>query len=542
MIRFNRIRPHLFWLFVVACAVPLAFALYTNHVWEDFYITYRSSKNLATGHGLVFNVGDRLHTFTSPLGVLLPALANLLVLNSSDAAALWLFRLLCMSAFAGAAVLLFAASRALNYSYLAAGCLLAWLITDAKSVDFCINGMETAFMLLFFAYALWAMFSANDRRWLHLGIAWGGLMWTRPDSFIYIGLFSGGVWIFNSAARTGLTRIDWLKMFLRAGAVCTALYLPWLLFAWSYYGSPVPHTISAKAVLASPKTVAGFIQSLVVILRSLWAGQGPASAAFLPSYAQSGDWPEIMWQVARWISVLSGLLWTVPRLRTETKAASLSFLGAVLYLSYFPPFYYPWYLCMPAFLGFLTLGGLLAQLLDIAGNLSSPKLSSLLRSGLVVLGVTIMGLNIWMTVSSAQQLKIRQELIEVGNRRKIGEWLRAHAQPRDTVFLEPLGYIGYYSQLRTYDHPGLSSREVVDAIHRLGPSDWGALILDLHPDWLVLRMNEITAILQKRPRLLYDAYSAVAKFDVSEQVSKSGVHGRPYLEYDSHFFVFKKHR
>lgn len=55
----------------------LGWAAVTSHVWEDFWITFRSSKNLAAGHGLVFNPGDRLHTFTSPLGVLLPAAASL---------------------------------------------------------------------------------------------------------------------------------------------------------------------------------------------------------------------------------------------------------------------------------------------------------------------------------------------------------------------------------------------------------------------------------------------------------------------------------
>lgn len=52
--------------FLVACAAALIFALCTDHVWEDLYITFRTSKNLATGQGLVFNLGDRRHTFTSP--------------------------------------------------------------------------------------------------------------------------------------------------------------------------------------------------------------------------------------------------------------------------------------------------------------------------------------------------------------------------------------------------------------------------------------------------------------------------------------------
>src|SRR5450755_4887932 len=53
--------------------VTLVWSAYTHHVWEDFYITYRASKNLALGNGLVFTVGERLQTFTSPLQALIPA-------------------------------------------------------------------------------------------------------------------------------------------------------------------------------------------------------------------------------------------------------------------------------------------------------------------------------------------------------------------------------------------------------------------------------------------------------------------------------------
>jgi len=66
-------------------------------------MTYRASQNLATAQGLTLSAGERgVHTFTSPLGVLLPALASVLTGNSSDNAALWIFRIFSSSAYAGA--------------------------------------------------------------------------------------------------------------------------------------------------------------------------------------------------------------------------------------------------------------------------------------------------------------------------------------------------------------------------------------------------------------------------------------------------------
>jgi len=76
-------------VFGAVMAVALLWTRSPQHAWEDYYITCRSRKNLATGHGLVFNPGDRLHTFTPPLGALLPAVACLVTGSHSDDAAIW---------------------------------------------------------------------------------------------------------------------------------------------------------------------------------------------------------------------------------------------------------------------------------------------------------------------------------------------------------------------------------------------------------------------------------------------------------------------
>src|SRR5213075_2971093 len=78
------------------------------------------------------------------------------------------------------------------------------------------------------------------------------------------------------------------------------------------------------------------------------------------------------------------------------------------------------------------------------------------------------------------EMRVQQRVIEDGGRKIIGEWLRAHATPGDRVFLEPLGYIGYYSRLKAYDYPGLTSREVVTAIQE-GATGYPELIARLKP-------------------------------------------------------------
>ena len=522
-------QPGLLWIFFLTCAVPLAFAIYTQHAWEDYYITFRASRNLAMGHGLVFNAGDRLQTFTSPIGTLLPALASFLTGNGSEAAALWLYRALCIPAFGLAAVLLFATTFQLRYPTFSSVALVGWLVTDAKSVDFVINGMETSFLLLGFAYAFWAMFGARARPWLHLGAAWGLLMWTRPDSFIYIGLFAGAVLLFNQPDMTGRDRGAWLQLFLRAAPVAAVLYLPWFLFAWSYYGSPVPHTILAKSAAARPKTLAGFLQFFRQVSHAL----------FMPTYFGLGGWPVPVRRAVQIAGIACAVAWVMPGLRTETKAASFTLLGSLFYLSYFPPFPFPWYLCLPALLGFLTLSGSLAQALSVAQKTVFPTARGFLRFSLVVVWLMTMLVSTWLTVQSAKQLKLQQAIIETGNRREIGLWLREHAALGDAVLLEPLGYIGYFSGLKTYDLMGLSSREVVK-LTGLGLGGIGALSAELHPEWLVLRPYEIVAISETHPHLLDEQYIRVRDFDVLDRVARLPIHGRGYLEFDSVFIIFHR--
>ena len=207
----------------LAALIGLAFALYTDNRWEDYYITFRPSKNLATGHGLVFQVGEHVHTFTSPLGVLLPALASWATGGGSDEAALWIFRLVSIAAFAGAVGLVWMAGRAWGWGAPARWLAAAALMTDAKSVAFTINGMETGILLFFLALCAWTLARAPRGAAWWLGVSWAGLMWTRPDSFIYIAAIGIGAWLFPASQRIATGRRALLAAYLRAGLLCSVL-------------------------------------------------------------------------------------------------------------------------------------------------------------------------------------------------------------------------------------------------------------------------------------------------------------------------------
>jgi hypothetical protein len=150
----------------------------------------------------------------------------------------------------------------------------------------------------------------------------------------------------------------------------------------------------------------------------------------------------------------------------------------------------------------------------------------------------LIALGAWQTWEVRRQVAAQQRIIEEGTRRKIGEWLKAHSKPGDAVFMEPLGYIGYFSNLKTYDYPGMSSREIVASRKAFG-EEWGRLIFDLVPRWIVLRPFEIDRIDRANPVLLHDNYQPVQQFDTLAQVRELNILGRPYLEHDARFTVFE---
>jgi len=229
----------------------------------------------------------------------------------------------------------------------------------------------------------------------------------------------------------------------------------------------------------------------------------------------------------------------------HARAISFALMLSHIYLSFVTHYPRPWYMPMPALESILVMSLLVQQAtasLGVVGRHKHTAHQGLFKKAVYALiGLTLF-VNLSLTLASAYQLRLRQEIVEDGNRRQIGLWLKEHAaSQRDTVFLEPLGYIGFFSQLKMYDYPGLSSPEVVAARKKLKTNSYALLIRELSPDWLVLRPEEIRRIKKDAPLLLAEKYEQVKVFDVSDKVrSFAFLPGRQYLEFDQTFTVFNK--
>jgi hypothetical protein len=520
--------PRPLWpVILLALAVPLTFAAFTHHAWEDYFITARTSRNLVEGHGLVFNPGERLHTFTSPLGVLVPALCTWIAGVGRDEAALWIFRVLNAACLATAAALMWRRMVTLGISLFGRSICLGIIVADAKLTDFSINGMETA-ILAMFVMLLWSELEATSGpRISRVALATAGLMWTRPDGFILaIALVAPHLAL--RRRKTDAPPLPW-RAILAGALLGGLLYLPWFGFAWWYYDSPIPHTIIAKAAVTPPVDLRNFFAAP---WRTVF-GDSMLMDVFLPTYWFYGSWPAVLPSVARAITIVAAFAWAVPFLPLPARRLSLAVFIGAFYVSIIILF--PWYSPPWMMLAALAFGFTIDAALGGAIRRGRPWLASGLRvvAALVVAGQAAL------LIATAWEMRVQQRLIEYGVRRPIGEWLHANAAADDTVFLEPLGYIGYYSNLKMFDYPGLSSKEVVAAI-ATGHRRLTEVIAELHPTWLVLRPFEFADPNQPANAALRN-YQLVRTWNVRPQLDAvTFLPGRGWLEHDAEFRVYHR--
>ena len=534
-------------IFLAMFLVGFLFVAYTQRAWEDYWITFRTSRNLATGQGLVFTPGERVHSFTSPLGVLLPAGLSWLTGNGPEELVLWLFRIVNLAALAAGVAMLFSILKQLIQRPVAIGLTLVLVALDAKTLDFATNGMETGLLIFFLSLTLHGFFLSGPKQTLRIGLGWAGLMWTRPDSCVYIASLGIGALLFLRHGPAGFPAENWRAKLLRAGLICAALYLPWFLWAWSYYGSPVPHTIVAKDTNLPPIAIAALAGNFLSLpFRSFLNAGASIWWTFMPSYSVLQTWyylPTAVCALASWVVALA---WLCPLCRPSARMLSFSIYVGHYFLSDVVRNYYPWYLPAVAFLGYLTLGLIFDQLLGLAERL--PQLNwdrGWLRHSTAVLhgvAMVFVASELGLTVCVARQAQLQQRLIEDGVRRPIGFWLRAHAaSPHDTVMLEPLGYIGYFSGLKMLDYPGLSSKEMVAVRRRLGPQREKEAYLELKPDWLVLRPDEVAGKWFIDSSRLMEFYDLVTVMDASDQINAiRWLPGRNFLQADEKYLIFHR--
>ncbi|MCB9727857.1 MAG: hypothetical protein H6746_05135 [Deltaproteobacteria bacterium] len=243
------------------CGV-LALALSRRFVLDDAFISFRYAQNLAEGHGLVWNLGERVEGYTNFLWTLLMTPAFWLGIDPVP----W-SQLLGLLSFAGALAATVAATRRLlgPWPALVALLLLGTFPTfSAYATSGLETAMETCWLATAAALALGARDGSGPLRAAAISLTLALAVLTRLDATL-IGVVVG---------LGALTQVLRLPPGRRPASLA-ALLLPalallgaWMAWKWSYYGALLPNTFYAK--VGGPGQLRQGLRYLFTFATSYW--------------------------------------------------------------------------------------------------------------------------------------------------------------------------------------------------------------------------------------------------------------------------------
>jgi hypothetical protein len=449
---------------LIALAAIVARGLPTPRTIDDAFITFRYARNLLAGSGFVFNAGQRVLGTTTPLYTLVMAgLAG----GSLTSNYPWLALLVNALADAAACLLLVRLGERLSGSRaVGLGTALLWAISP-MSVTFAIGGMETSvFVLLLVATA--HLYVAGRTR--ATAVAGALLLLTRPDGALLLAPIGLDLVIRQARQRRFPTA---------EAAAFLAVVLPWVIFASLYFGSPIPHSITAKSLAYD-------LHPLEALVRLLQHYGTP----FFENNLAGGYWILIGFIVYLTLSLIGGL----QMVRREPRAWPVAAFPWIYFVVYAAanPLIFRWYLAPPLPFYFLLILIGIHRLLS--GTAARPVRAQ--RWMAVPVAVfTLLSLNAWTWRPdhgpSTPAPQMAWHLLELYYT-DVGRALAPSVTSGTVVAAGDVGALGYYSGARILDTVGLMSPEA-SAYFPLASDLYASnyaippqLILDERPEYVVM--------------------------------------------------------
>jgi hypothetical protein len=414
---------------IALLAARILYAYFIPVAAEDAYITFRYARNFATGHGLVFNPGERVMGFTSPLWTMWMALG--LALHAPPVA--WA-RGCAMLADAVTLVVIAGALRR-TVSNSAAFCFAAFFAAWPYFPAIAASGMESSLVLALLALsASWVA-----RRHPAAIVALAALAVSRPE---------------GAAVALLLALVAKRRDALLAIALAAALLAPFAI----YYHTLIPQSLLAKSqVYGTPGPLAGRIWWSWLIPRPYQPVQPPLEQAHLVAFALLLTPAAIAGAIRMWAA--------------RREAIALFAFGALSILAGYALLgvaYFYWYLLVP-------LAGLAV--------FAAAGLPEIVRGRWLYASLAV-----YLAFACRDGLTgyFARANVEYEGFGAVASYLFDHASPGEKAFLEPIGMIGFQCPLVIVDEVGLVSPAV--ARRRLEGAGWYADIVERErPDWLITR-------------------------------------------------------
>jgi arabinofuranosyltransferase len=392
---------------------------------DDAYISFRYAQNFARGHGLVFNIGERVEGYTNFLWTVLLA-PFILVGVEPGPVAMALGGLFAL----GTMILVYGkfAQKALVVSL-----SLLLLAVDGSFALWSVGGMETAIFtfLLLSGMIAYLQEGEDERLALLSGLIFALASLARPE-----GVLVFAVTLLHRALhrlfveRRLLAGPDLLRLFSFLW-----LYGPYFLWRYNYYGYLLPNTFYAKVATegVSAQVARGFAHLRTFL--GVHLGWLLIPLTLVPLLKRKVDfaWSYLVVVVSVYLSyiVYVGGDWSVGR--------------------FFVPILPPLYL--------LVAMGVGEAYMSLQSWLRRRGREGYLRGagGFLALG-GVVALFCLSSLGGEHELFIRRFQAREATRARVmmGRWLREHLPPDTFIAVDAAGQIPYYSGLKSLDMFGVN--------------------------------------------------------------------------------------
>jgi arabinofuranosyltransferase len=216
---------------LLGASILLFFVIQLKRAWvsDDAFITFRTIDNFLNGYGLVWNIGERVQTYTHPLWMLVLSAASFL---THDLVFTSIFISIALTSAA-----IFLLVKFIAVSRLSALFMVIVLILSNAFVDYSTSGLENPLshilLIIFFTIYYTKKPSIGKIFWLSFVASLGAL--NRLDLAL----------IFTPVLLYALIETKQAKGILAMIAGFIPLLL-WEIFSIGYYGFPFPNTAYAK--------------------------------------------------------------------------------------------------------------------------------------------------------------------------------------------------------------------------------------------------------------------------------------------------------
>ncbi|HWO56074.1 MAG TPA: hypothetical protein VNN55_00755 [bacterium] len=221
-------------------AAVIVFIVNARQLWftqDDAFISYRYARHALEGHGLVFNIGERVEGYTNFLWVIWLVLCGLVGIDFDPAA-----KALGMAAGIGMIILAALLSRRCweqiydrgGHWAGFSGALIAGV--NGSLAYWAVSGLETALFGFLVALAVWLWLGQSRLTPIALALA----TMTRPEGGLFWILLSGCEYVISRDGRRALYLFG----------LTAILLAPFGLFKLLYYGGLLPNPFYAKTGLA----------------------------------------------------------------------------------------------------------------------------------------------------------------------------------------------------------------------------------------------------------------------------------------------------